>query len=36
MIPKPLVGIKDREVLHKQAIDKSEIVDFIKSEIEAM
>ncbi|WRK53553.1 hypothetical protein SD457_26785 [Coprobacillaceae bacterium CR2/5/TPMF4] len=33
MIPKPLVGIKDREVLHKQAIDKSEIVDFIKSEI---
>lgn len=36
MIPKPLVGIKDREVLHKQAIDKSKIVDFIKSEIEAM
>ena len=35
-IPKGLVGIKDREVLHKIQIDKSEIIDFIKAEIEAM
>lgn len=36
MIPKGLVGIKDRPVLHKTQIDKSEIIDFIKSEIENM
>ena len=35
-IPKGLVGIKGREVLHKIQIDKSEIIDFIKAEIEAM
>lgn len=28
-IPEPLVGIKDREVLHKLVIDKEDIVDFI-------
>lgn len=35
-VPQSLVGIKDREVLHKQTIDKTEIISFIKSEIEAM
>lgn len=35
-IAKPLVGIKDKEVLHKTHIDKTEIIDFIKSEIEAI
>ena len=35
-VPKPLQGIKDRKVLHKQAIDKSEIIDFIKGEIESI
>ena len=35
-VPEALAGIKDREVLHKQAIDKTEIISFIKSEIEAM
>lgn len=36
MVPKPLQGIKDREILHKKKIDKSEIIDFIKAEIEAV
>jgi len=35
-IPKPLVGIKDREVLHKTHIDKTEIINFIKSEMEGL
>lgn len=35
-IAKPLVGIKDKEVLHNTHIDKTEIIDFIKSEIEAI
>lgn len=35
-IPKALANIKEREVLHKQAIDKTEIISFIKSEIKAM
>lgn len=35
-IPTPLVGIKDREVLHKQVIDKKEIIPFIKAKIEKM
>ena len=35
-VPKGLVGIKEREILHKTQIDKSEIIDFIKAEIEAM
>lgn len=35
-IAKPLIGIKDREVLHNTHIDKTEIIDFIKSEIEAI
>ena len=35
-VPQALAGIKEREVLHKEAIDKTEIISFIKSEIEAM
>ena len=35
-VPKPLVGIKDREVLHKTHIDKTEIINFIKSEMEGL
>ena len=35
-IPEPLVGIKDREVLHKTHIDKTEIINFIKSEMEGL
>ena len=35
-VPRALAGIKDRAVLHKEAIDKTEIISFIKSEIEAM
>lgn len=35
-VPRALTGIKDRAVLHKEAIDKTEIISFIKSEIEAM
>ena len=35
-IPKALAGIKEREILHKKAIDKTEIISFIKSEIEAL
>ena len=35
-IPKSLVGIKDREVLHKTHIDKTEIINFIKSEMEGL
>lgn len=35
-VAKPLVGIKDKEVLHNTHIDKTEIIDFIKSEIEAI
>ena len=35
-VPQALSGIKEREVLHKEAIDKTEIISFIKSEIEAM
>ena len=35
-VAKPLVGIKDKGVLHKTHIDKTEIIDFIKSEIEAI
>ena len=35
-IPKALANIKEREVIHKQAIDKTEIISFIKSEIKAM
>ena len=30
------VGIKDREVLHKTHIDKTEIINFIKSEMEGL
>lgn len=33
-VPKPLVNLKDREVLHTQSIDKTEILDYIRSEIE--
>ncbi len=33
-IPLPLKGIKDREVLHTKAIDKTEIISFIKECIE--
>lgn len=36
LIPQSLVGIKDREVLHQREIDKTEIISFIQSEIEAM
>ena len=35
-VPQALAGIKEREVLHKEAIDKTEIISFIKSEIDAM
>ena len=35
-VPKPLVGIKDREILHKTHIDKTEIINFIKSEMEGL
>ena len=35
-VPKPLVGIKDGEVLHKTHIDKTEIINFIKSEMEGL
>ena len=35
-VPKPLAGIKDREVLHKTHIDKTEIINFIKSEMEGL
>ena len=35
-VPKPLVGIKDREVLHETHIDKTEIINFIKSEMEGL
>ena len=30
-IPAPLAGLKDKEVLHKTCVDKSEMSDFIKS-----
>ena len=36
LIPQSLVGIKDRELLHQREIDKTEIISFIQSEIEAM
>lgn len=35
-IPKSLEGIKERPILHTQTIDKTQIIDFIKDEIEAM
>lgn len=35
-IPKPLVGIKDKKVLHTTHIDKTEIIDFIQAEMETM
>lgn len=35
-VPKPLAGIKDRKILHKQVIDKKEIIDFIETEIKKM
>lgn len=35
-IPTPLVGIKEREVLHKQVIDKTEIITYIKDKVEMM
>lgn len=35
-VPTPLVGIKDREVLHKEVIDKEEIINFIAGEIKKM
>lgn len=33
-VAKPLIGIQDRPVLHHSHIDKTEIISFIKSEIE--
>ena len=33
-VAKPLIGIQDRPVLHHDHIDKTEIIHFIKSEIE--
>lgn len=35
-IPKPLQGIKDREVLHTNVIDKEAIVDFIGEQIKGL
>lgn len=35
-IPKSLDGIQKRKILHKQSINKTEIISFIKSEIEKM
>lgn len=35
-VPKPLQGIKDREILHKQVIDKEAIIDFIGEEIKEL
>lgn len=32
-VPKPLQGIEDREILHKQVIDKDAIIDFIGNQI---
>ncbi len=33
-VPTPLVGIKERKVLHTLAVDKTEIISFIKDRIE--
>lgn len=35
-IPVPLQNIKDRTILHKQVIDRKEIIPFIKEKIETM
>lgn len=35
-VSKPLVGIKDKQVLHTKVIDKTEIVDFIGEQIKGM
>lgn len=35
-IPTPLIGIKDREVLHKKVIDKKDIIKFVKEAIESL
>lgn len=34
LVPKPLVGIKDRTVRFKEVIDKEEIISFVKEKIE--
>ncbi|MFV0393381.1 MAG: threonine synthase [Coprobacillaceae bacterium] len=35
-VPKPLQDMKDREILHKTVIDKTEIIPYIKKKIEDM
>ena len=35
-VPKPLVGIKDRKVLHIKVIDKTEIIDFVGNQIKGL
>lgn len=35
-VPKPLQGIKDREILHKKVIDKETIIDFIGEQIKEL
>lgn len=35
-IPKPLQGIKDREILHKKVIDKETIIEFIGEQIKEL
>jgi len=35
-VPQPLVGIKDREILHTKVIDKETIVDFIGEQIKEL
>lgn len=35
-VPKPLQGIKDREILHKNVIDKENIINFIGEQIKGL
>ncbi len=36
VVPTPLQGIKDREILHKKVIDKADIIQFIGEQIKEM